>query len=323
MKRDIDVTALGEVLIDFTPGGVSQQGQPLFERNPGGAPANVLAALAKWGKRTAFIGKVGEDAFGRYLADVLAECGIDCRGLVRTSRANTTLAFVHLDESGDRSFSFYRNPGADMLLDISDVSADQLTRPRIFHFGSVSMSAEPAATATLQAAQRARIGGTIISFDPNLRPPLWSDLENAKRKIEAGMQLADFVKLSEEELHFLTGTNDLELGTNRIAERFRTPLMFVTLAERGCFFNMQGHTGLVPGFAVQTVDTTGAGDTFVAAMLYQLLETGWKPGEQVEDLAGLVAFANAAGALATRKKGAIPAIPAYDEIRKLATTHRP
>jgi len=320
MAHDLDVTAIGEVLIDFTPGGVSQQGQPLFERNPGGAPANVLAAMALWGRKTAFIGKVGEDAFGEYLISVLAGNGIDCRGVIRTKQANTTLAFVHLDASGERSFHFYRNPGADMLLDISDISAEQLTRSRLFHFGSVSMSAEPAATATLQAAQRAKIGGAIISFDPNLRAPLWSDLKDAKRKIEQGMEYADIVKLSEEELHFLTGIADPEAGVRQLVDQYRTPLIFVTLAEQGCYYRMGVQSGQVAGFAVQTIDTTGAGDAFVAAMLHQLIEVGWMSGGELATLPSMVIHANAAGALATQKKGAIPAIPSWVEIQKLAAS---
>lgn len=318
MARDVDVTALGEVLIDFTPGGISQEGQPLFERNPGGAPANVLAALAKWGKRTAFIGKVGEDSFGQYLASVLADSGIDCKGLIRTHQANTTLAFVHLDNGGERSFSFYRNPGADMLLEISDISAEQLTRSRFFHFGSVSMSAEPAATATLQAAQRAKVEGTIISFDPNLRPPLWSDLHAAKQKIVEGMRLAHIVKLSEEEHYFITGTADLEAGTKQLLDQYCMPFILVTLAERGCFYRVGEQTGQVPGFAVQALDTTGAGDVFVAAMLYQLLEAHWTPGDKLANVVDMITMANAAGALTTQKRGAIPAIPSWAEIQKMA-----
>ncbi|WP_426452194.1 carbohydrate kinase family protein [Paenibacillus sp. S-38] len=313
-----DVTALGEVLIDMTPAGISDKGYPLYESNPGGAPANVLAALSKLGKRTAFIGKVGADGFGTYLRDTLQNCAIDTSGLVFTEEANTTMAFVHLSEDGDRSFSFFRKPGADRLLEAAEVSAELLAQSRIFHFGSISMTHEPSAEATRYAVAEAKAAGALISFDPNLRMPLWSDASHAKAMMEYGLGCADVVKISEEELEFLTGLTDLAAGSLQLAERFGIPLILVTLAEKGSFYRFSGVTGQVPGYAVSTVDTTGAGDAFLGGVLYGLLEKDRRLSAlQEEDIRQVVTFANAVGALATTVKGAIPAMPDLAAIRAL------
>jgi fructan beta-fructosidase len=313
-----DVSALGEVLIDFTPAGKSELGNPRFDQNPGGAPANVLAALAKLGKRTAFIGKVGQDAFGAQLADVLSQSGIDISGLVRTAEAHTTLAFVHLNDEGDRSFSFCRNPGADVLLKPGEILRGNIEGTKIFHFGSISMTHEPAASATIEALRLAREKGILISYDPNLRIPLWPDLEQAKQRIEEGLSYADVVKLSEEELDFITGTDDLEAGSLRIAEQFQVKLLLITLGEKGCFYRLGGRCGRIPGFKVKQVDTTGAGDAFLGGILHGLLERGeLLQGLTEMELQQIIVFANAMGALATTRMGAIPAMPCLQDIHKL------
>ncbi|MBD0380220.1 carbohydrate kinase family protein [Paenibacillus sedimenti] len=317
-----DVVALGEVLIDFTPAGQSELGYTLFERNPGGAPANVLAALAKWGKQTGFISKVGLDPHGQYLIQTLNECGIDTRGVVSSNEVNTTLAFVHLDPHGDRSFSFYRKPGADTQLQKEEVRLDMIGQSKIFHFGSLSLTDEPAASATRRALLYAKEQGCTISFDPNLRIPLWDDLDHARKMIEYGLARADIVKLSEEELTFLTGVTDLEEGSRMIGEKFGTSLILVTLGEKGAFYRLGGKTGSVGGYPVLAIDTTGAGDAFFGGFLY-----GWmdrKIGFETlneEDLRTMIRFANAAGALATTRRGAIPAMPTLEEIRKVTKDH--
>ncbi|MEK8212025.1 PfkB family carbohydrate kinase [Paenibacillus sp. FSL L8-0463] len=315
----VDITAIGEVLIDFTPAGLSEKGEQLFECNPGGAPANVVVVLSKLGRSTAIIGKIGEDQFGEYLTRVLRENGVDTKGLVKEKQANTTLAFVHLKEDGDRTFSFYRNPGADMLLGIDDIDLEQIKDTKIFHFGSVSMTHEPSASATLKACTQAKENGALISFDPNLRPALWKDLEQAKIKIKEGLALADIVKISEEELEFITGLTDLEEGTHQIQTQFKVKVILVTKAEKGCFvrYGSGSKWADVPGFKVQTVDTTGAGDAFLGGFLYQLLERGGSMDQiRDQDWIPIVRFANAVGALVTTQKGAIPAIPTYKEINK-------
>jgi len=318
---DFDITALGEVLVDFTPSGTSDQGNRLFESNPGGAPANVLAAAAKLGKKTAFIGKVGDDPFGTILLETLKRCGIDTQGIIVSQEAHTTLAFVHLDEAGERSFSFYRKPGADMTLKSEEVDGERIRRSKIFHFGSISMTHEPSRTATISALAQAKSGGSLVSFDPNLRRPLWDDLSQARASMMEGLSYADVVKLSEEELEFIVGTKDLERGSQYIADTYDVKLVLVTLGEKGCFYRFGPDTGEVPGFQVSTVDTTGAGDAFFGGMLVRLLEKGGRLEQiSVTEMEGMIAFANAAGALATTKKGAIPAMPNMEEIRKVLGT---
>jgi fructokinase len=315
-----DVVALGEYLIDFLPAGRSEAGQPLFERNPGGAPVNVLAALARMGKKTAFIGKVGQDPFGEYLREVLVEQGIDADMLVFAAHAHTTMAFVQLDDRGERSFHFCRQPGADQELRWEEIDKGLLEKTGFFHFGSISMTAEPSYSATIQAVLHAKAHGAVISYDPNLRPALWNDEAHARGAIEEGLRHADLVKISQEELLFLTGTDDLEAGAKQLTERFPAlKLLLVTLGAEGTFYcRADARTGRVPAFEVRTVDTTGAGDGFFGAFLYQAAERGkaldtWDKQELEE----AIAFANAAGALATTRKGAIPAMPAKEEITRL------
>ncbi|WP_152395234.1 carbohydrate kinase family protein [Paenibacillus guangzhouensis] len=313
-----DVITLGELLIDFTPYGKSEHGQPLFERNPGGAPANVVAAIARLGRTSGFIGKVGQDAFGHGLRDALASSGVDTTGLVMSATANTTLAFVHLAEDGDRSFSFYRNPGADQLLTVDEVPFVRIAAAKVFHFGSISMTDEPVRSATLAAVQHAKQHGVLVSFDPNLRPALWASEALAKELIGVGLGLADVVKVSEEELEFLTGTVDLEAGSKLLCDQFKIQLLLVTRGGAGSFYRAGSRIGEHVGFAVQAIDTTGAGDAFMAGAIYSILQAGqsitaWSP----DQLDSLLTFANAMGALATTRKGGIPAMPTLAEVEGL------
>jgi fructokinase len=317
-----DVLALGELLIDFTPMGKSEQGNPVFECNPGGAPTNVLACLAKLGKSTAFIGKVGEDDFGRFLQQVLIERGISTEGLVMDPEVNTTLAFVHLQGDGERSFSFYRSPGADTRLKPEEIQ-EAMFEGRIFHFGSLSLTHEPARSATLTALKLARQRGMLVSYDPNLRPPLWASLTEAKARILSVMGCADIVKLSQEELEFLTGSRDMEASTAELRREYGLSMLLVTMGKDGCFYRLGNLIGHVPGFTVYAVDATGAGDAFLGGMLYQVLERGkaldfWSG----EDAAQSVEFANAVGALVTTKRGAIPAMPSLSEVKRLMESQR-
>lgn len=313
----LEIVAIGEVLVDFTPAGKSEAGFPRFEQNPGGAPANVAAALARLGHTTALIGKVGADAFGDQLEDILQRYGVDTTGLFRTAEAHTTLAFVHLNDGGDRSFSFCRSPGADMLLAPGEIREEVLAGARVLHFGSISMTHEPAASATREAIRLARKHGLLIAYDPNLRLALWPDPETAGQRIREGLAHADAVKLSLEELEFLTGTDDLESGTERLAAEFPVKLLLVTLGEQGCFYRMGGLTRRIPGFKVRPVDTTGAGDAFWAGMLHGILNAGGLERLTEMELQQIIVFANAMGALATTRKGGIPAMPSLEEVDAL------
>ncbi len=314
----LDLVALGELLIDFSPTGLSLTGNQLFEQNPGGAPANVLAALAKLGKECAFIGMVGDDRFGIFLKEVLQQCGVGISGLKYSKTASTTLAFVHLNPDGDRSFSFYRNPGADQLLTADDLDYDLLKQARIFHFGSISMTDEPARSATLAAVKFAKQQNSLISYDPNYRPLLWPNEELAIKRMKAGLEYADIVKVSEEELELLTGTKDLSQGSAFLYE-MGISVILVTLGPAGCFYRYRGGAGRVAGFNVQTIDTTGAGDAFLAGVLYQFSDLSLGEISELNEnqFQKTVRFANAMGALTTTKKGAIPALPHLEEIKRL------
>ncbi|HZJ82955.1 MAG TPA: carbohydrate kinase, partial [Clostridia bacterium] len=263
----MDVVALGELLIDFTPGGVSPDGNELFERNPGGAPANVLASLSRLGGAGGFIGKVGEDQFGYFLRDVLDQNGINSKGLIFSEEANTTLAFVHLEEDGERNFSFYRKPGADIMLREDEVNVELIDDARIFHFGSLSMTQEPSRSATLRAVEYAKQKGKTITYDPNWRPPLWETDGAAKEGMSIGLSYADILKISEEELAFLIGESNLQKGTGLLADMGIT-MILVTLGSEGCFYRYPKGIGNVKGFNVTAVDTTGAGDAFFGGFLY-------------------------------------------------------
>ncbi len=314
--KNIDVTALGELLIDFTESGMSPQGNPLLEANPGGAPCNALAMLAKLGHRTAFVGKVGADMFGRRLRQVVTDAGIDTSGLVEDQQVNTTLAFVHTFEDGDRDFSFYRNPGADMMLTAADVKEELLTDCRIFHFGSLSMTAEGCRKATEVSVARAKQAGALISFDPNLREPLWDSLETAKERILYGLTQCDILKISDNEIEWLTGEKDYKKAAAILKERYRIPLILVSLGKNGSMAFSDGAFAQMPGYRVNTIETTGAGDTFCACVLHYILENGFRAYSE-EELTELLRFANGAAALVTTRKGALSVMPAKDEVEAL------
>ena len=313
----IDVTAIGELLIDFTPIGQSAQNNPIFEQNPGGAPANVLACLSKLGRKTAFIGKVGADQFGVALKQTLKQVGVSTDGLIIGEGCHTTLAFVHLSDSGDRSFSFYRDPGADLLLTPEEVNKQLIDECKIFHFGSVSMTGEPSRSATLSAVKYAREQGRIISYDPNLRMRLWSSESEAKEVILGAMPYTDILKISEEELLFLTGEKDLQKGSRFLRDTYGLKLILITLGPDGAYVSSKIAQAQAPAYAVKTVDTTGAGDSFTGGFLYCLLQSGKTPeGLSENDLKEFLAFGNAVGSLTTTNKGAIPALPTLDQVRE-------
>ncbi|MCD8046331.1 MAG: PfkB family carbohydrate kinase [Clostridiales bacterium] len=313
MKK-FDIVALGELLIDFTENGESSQGNPILEANPGGAPCNLLAMLAKLGKRTAFIGKVGNDSFGRQLRAAVESCGINVENLVEDDAVHTTLAFVHTLADGDREFSFYRNPGADMMLTADEVRADLIRGARIFHFGTLSPTHEPVRTATRRALQIARESGCLISFDPNLREPLWDSMEDARREIENGLSVCDILKISDNEMEFLTGTTDYDRGVAMLRERFPLPLVFVTLGKEGSrAYYRDLRVSAAPFLSDNTIETTGAGDTFAACALNYILDHGME-NLTAENLKELLTFANAGASAITTRKGALKVMPEREEI---------
>ena len=316
MKK-YDVVAIGELLIDFTENGVSEQGNPMLEANPGGAPCNVLSMLQRLGKKTAFIGKVGKDAFGEMLKEVVEAQGIDTTNLLMDETVPTTLAFVHTEKNGDRSFSFYRNPGADMMLRSEEINMDVLKNATIFHFGTLSMTEEQVAAATKTAVQKAKEAGSIISFDPNLRPPLWKSLEMAKEKMWYGISQCDILKISDDEIAFLTGTEDIDIGISRILEKYQPSLLCVTMGRNGSKAYFKGKTVFAKPFLREdTVETTGAGDTFMACVLNTVLEKNMDDLTE-EDLSTMLEFANGASSIITTRKGALKVMPQKQEILAL------
>lgn len=321
MKK-FDVVALGELLIDFTENGVSEQGNPILEANPGGAPCNVLAMLNKLGKKTAFIGKVGKDTFGYMLKKTVEESGTDVTNLVMDNAVHTTLAFVHTYPDGEREFSFYRNPGADMMLTKDEVREDIIKSARIFHFGTLSSTHEGVRTATRYAIEVAKENGLLISFDPNLREPLWSSLADAKREIEYGLSKCDILKISDNELEFMTGTDDYSEGVKILRGKYDIPLIFVTLGKDGSRAYYKDIMVEAPPFTeVKTVEKTGAGDTFGGCALGYILEHGIKNLRE-ENLRELIIFANAGASLITTKKGALKVMPEKSEIEALIKGYR-
>ncbi len=309
-----DVVALGELLIDFTPTGNSSANNLLFERNPGGAPANVLTAVSKLGGKSAFIGKVGNDQFGNFLKSVLEDNHIESRGLKFSEKVNTTLAFVHLDEHGDRSFSFYRNPGADLMLTPEDLELDIIKNCKIFHFGSLSMTDEPARRATLKAVEFAKSEGKIISYDPNWRPLLWKDDKQARVGMMLGLEYADILKISETELEFLTGESNPEKGSEILFNK-GIKLVLVTLGPKGCYFRCSDGCGHLNTYDTKVVDTTGAGDAFLGGLLYQISKVTTPLAEINKTMiSDIIDFSNAVGALCASKRGAIPAMPSKTEV---------
>ena len=311
----IDVTALGELLIDFTMVSADGEGYPTMAAHPGGAPANFLAALAKYGKRTALLGKVGTDKFGRLLKGTLEGAGIETRGLVAADDVFTTLAFVTLDASGDREFSFSRKPGADTCIRFEELDLSLIDEARAFHFGTLSLTDEPARSTTQQAVAYAKAHGKLITYDPNLRKPLWKDLDEAKTQMLWGLQHADVVKISDEEVEFLFGLNPQD-GAAHILKEFGVKLVFVTCGPDGCFFKNAQASGQVPGMSgIRVVDTTGAGDIFGGSAVYRLLETGKAPEALEEkELREIVSFACTAAGLSTTKHGGIQSVPDIDDV---------
>lgn len=311
----IDVTALGELLIDFTMISADGEGYPTMAAHPGGAPANFLAALAKYGKRTALLGKVGTDKFGRLLKGTLEGAGIETRGLVAADDVFTTLAFVTLDASGDREFSFSRKPGADTCIRFEELDLSLIDEARAFHFGTLSLTDEPARSTTQQAVAYAKAHGKLITYDPNLRNPLWKDLDEAKTQMLWGLQHADVVKISDEEVEFLFGLNPQD-GAAHILKEFGVKLVFVTCGPDGCFFKNAQASGQVPGMSgIRVVDTTGAGDIFGGSAVYRLLETGKAPEAlEKKELREIVSFACTAAGLSTTKHGGIQSVPDIDDV---------
>lgn len=313
-NKQYDVTALGELLIDFTENGESSQGNPLMEANPGGAPCNVLAMLQKLGKKTAFIGKVGSDMFGNQLKTAVEEVGIDTRNLIMDEKHHTTLAFVHTYPDGDRDFSFYRDPGADMMLTKEEVQKDLIASSRIFHFGTLSSTHEGVREATRHAIELAKEAGCIITFDPNLRPPLWESLEDAKREIEYGLTKCDVLKISDNEVEFLFGTTDYDKGAALIRKKYNIPLVLITMGKDGSrAYYKDLRVEAAPFLQENTIETTGAGDTFCASTLNYVLEHGLEDLTE-ENLKELLTFANAAASLITTRKGALRVMPSREEV---------
>ena len=317
MKR-FDVVALGELLVDFTQNGLSDQGNLMFEANPGGAPVNVLAMLRKLGKKCAFIGKVGKDKFGDILKKTVEDAGIDASGLLRDPEIPTTLALVHTLPGGDRDFSFYRKPGADIMLAEGELDLEMLRSTRVFHFGTLSLTDEPAASATRAAFAAAKEAGALISFDPNLRPPLWKSEQAAREAIEWGLERCDILKIADNEVEFMTGLSDYVAGAAVLREKYPHIRMFnVTAGPDGSHSFYGGEHVFVPACKKGgVIETTGAGDTFCACVVNYVLEHGLE-GLGSGDLAEMLKFANTAAYIVTTKRGAIRAMPEREQVEEL------
>lgn len=317
MEKKIDVLALGELLIDFTHNGESSQGNGLFEANPGGAPCNVLAMLNKLGHKTAFMGKVGNDIFGRLLKKTLEELSIQTDYMQMDEEVRTTLAFVANDETGDRSFSFYRNPGADMMFTEEEVNEEAICSSRIFHFGTLSMTHEGVRKATKKALHIAKDNGVLISFDPNLRESLWESLEDAKEQFAYGMGYCDVLKISDNEIQWFTGEEDYDKGIKILQDTYHIPLILLSLGKTGSRAYYKNLRVEVPAFVQKnTIETTGAGDTFFGSCLHFVLEKGLEDLTET-DLTEMLRFANGAASLITTKKGALKVMPSKEEVETL------
>ena len=322
MNNKYDVVSLGELLIDFTQYGKSDQGNPVFEANPGGAPANVLSMLTKLGKKTMFIGKVGNDGFGKQLEDALKEQGISTDGLYKDDEVHTTLAFVHKLENGDRDFSFYRKPGADVMLRQDEILEDYFDT-KIFHLGSLSLTDQPVKDATLKALDLAKKHGCLISFDPNLREPLWSSLDQAKKEISYIMGKCDIMKISDNEVTWFTNEEDYDAGITKIRNEYpNISLIALSMGKDGSRVYYKDLKVEVPAFlSDQTVETTGAGDTFCACLLNFVLDNGLDDLKE-EELRKMLEFGNAAASLITRVKGALRVMPSAEKVNEFLKENR-
>ena len=317
MEKKFDILTLGELLIDFTHNGVSSQGNGLFEANPGGAVCNVLAMMNKLGHSAAYMGKVGDDIFGHLLKKTLEEVSINTECMLMDKDARTTLAFVANDETGDRSFSFYRNPGADMMFTADEVNEDAIAASRIFHFGTLSMTHEGVREATKKALDIAKENGVMISFDPNLRESLWDSLDTAKEQFAYGMQYCDVLKISDNEIQWFTGKEDYEEGIKTLQDTYHIPLIFLSLGRDGSRAYYKDMKVEVPAFVQEnTIETTGAGDTFFGSALHFVLEKGLENLSE-DDLTELLTFANAAASIITTRKGALKVMPSRAEVETL------
>ena len=317
----IDVVALGELLVDFTENGTSLSGNPFYEANPGGAPCNVLAMLAKLGRSTAFIGMVGKDSFGDFLTEALNEQGINTDNLKKTDEAGTTLAFVHNAADGDRSFSFYRNPGADMMLREEDIDFRLLNRARVFHFGTLSMTEPGIEETTKKAVQYAREHEKLISFDPNIRLPLWDNAANAREKMRYGIGMCDILKISDDEVRFLTGAGNVREGAEQIWLEYGPRMMCVTMGREGSMVFYDDLRVSCPAYLTkETIETTGAGDTFMGCVLYTILEHGID-GFTEDELRTMLQTANAAASVITTRRGALRVMPSREEIFEVLSFH--
>ena len=320
--KEFDVVTLGELLIDFTDNGKSEQGNTLFEANPGGAPCNVLAMLNRLGHSTAFIGKVGKDIFGLKLKSVLQEVGIDISNLIVDEEARTTLAFVQTMADGDRDFSFYRNPGADMLLTADEVNDDLVKSARLFHFGTLSMTHEGVREATKKAVRLAKESGAVVSFDPNLRPPLWKSLDDAKEQVAYGLTRCDVLKISDNEIQWFTGEEDYDCGIGKLRREYDIPLILLSMGKDGSRAYYKDLRVEVPSFLQkETIETTGAGDTFGGCCLHYVLEYGLENLNE-ERLRDMLTFANAAASIITTRKGALRVMPHPDEVKRVLESRK-
>ena len=310
-----DITAIGELLIDFTFKSADAMGYPTMEAHPGGAIPNLLAAAAKFGGKCAQLGKVGDDAFGKLLLKTLTDAGIDISGMCVDPTVFTTLAFVTLDESGDRSFSFARKPGSDTRITFDELKTELIENAKVFHFGTLSLTDEPSRTATQKAVAYAKQLGKLLTFDPNLREPLWSSLDEAKRQILWGLEQADVVKISDNEVDFLFGLSPEE-GAAHILKEYGVKLVFVTCGADGAVYANQNALGHVPGLSgVRVVDTTGAGDIFGGSAIWKLLQTGKAPDNLTDgEMADIARFACTAASLSTQKAGGVSSVPDYAEV---------
>lgn len=315
MNKQYDVVALGELLIDFTENGTSGQGNPVYEANPGGAPCNVLSMLNRLGHQTAFLGKVGNDIFGRQLRSTVESAGINVEGLLTDEDVRTTLAFVETKPDGDRDFSFYRNPGADMMLREEEVRDDIIADAKIFHFGTLSMTNEPVRSATKHAIAVAKENGALISFDPNIREPLWKDMEEAKEQTAYGLSVCDILKISDNEIQWFSGKEDYTEGIRMLQQTYQIPLILLSMGRDGSRAYYKNMIVEIPAFLQKnTIETTGAGDTFGACCLHYILQYGLMELTE-QQLKDMLTFANAAASIITTRRGALRVMPSLEEIQ--------